>query len=504
VSTLVGQLPVAAAIGLALVAIAILRGHDWPGIVAAIGVAGAVAGLPLLSEVHGPKPPLGYRLPGYRRPVPVPTGRSSQVISGLIVMIMVLVILWLPGWLVFLVMLLTWAGLGTNLVAAYLRRRGRGRLRGELRRAVAAYAPRFVIYTGRRNDASYQLDMWVPILERLQVPYLVVVRYPEALESTQAITKAPIVVLPTGSDLDAIMVPGLSVAFYVNGIAENSTLVNYRDLTHIYLGHGDSDKELSVHPMHSMFDRVFVAGQAAIDRYRHAGVKIATSKFVIVGRPQTAGLRRAVQPIGTIRPPTVLYAPTWRGYNAQTTLSSLPVGPVIVRALLHRGAVVSFRPHPFSWLGTRERSEISAIDELLRRDREDSGRPHRTAADHRQSSVAEEIDVSDALITDVGSVLIDYFVTGKPYAVVLPPGRSPDTARSDLPSTVAAYLIDHDALRQRPADQLESVLGELLGSDPLADQRPGVARYYLGEQPGDDRPFLDAVRALIGHPEPAR
>jgi hypothetical protein len=44
----------------------------------------------------------------------------------------------------------------------------------------------------------------------------------------------------------------------------------------------------------------------------------------------------------------------------------------------------------------------------------------------------------------------------------------------------------------------------LLGSDPLADQRPGVARYYLGEQPGDDRPFLDAVRALIGHPEPAR
>jgi hypothetical protein len=328
VSTLVGQLPVAAAIGLALVAIAILRGHDWPGIVAAIGVAGAVAGLPLLSEVHGPKPPLGYRLPGYRRPVPVPTGRSSQVISGLIVMIMVLVILWLPGWLVFLVMLLTWAGLGTNLVAAYLRRRGRGRLRGELRRAVAAYAPRFVIYTGRRNDASYQLDMWVPILERLQVPYLVVLRYPEALESTQAITKAPIVVLPTGSDLDAIMVPGLSVAFYVNGIAENSTLVNYRDLTHIYLGHGDSDKELSVHPMHSMFDRVFVAGQAAIDRYRHAGVKIATSKFVIVGRPQTAGLRRAVQPIGTIRPPTVLYAPTWRGYNAQTTLSSLPVGPV--------------------------------------------------------------------------------------------------------------------------------------------------------------------------------
>jgi CDP-glycerol glycerophosphotransferase (TagB/SpsB family) len=237
-------------------------------------------------------------------------------------------------------------------------------------------------------------------------------------------------------------------------------------------------------------------------------VKIASSKFLIVGRPQTAGLRPAEQPIGRIHPPTVLYAPTWRGYNAQTALSSLPVGSVIVRALLQRGAVVSFRPHPFSWLGARERSEISAIDELLRRDRDGSGRPHRTAADHRHSPVAEEIDASDALITDIGSVLIDYFATGKPYAVVLPPGKAPETARTELPSTAAAYLISYDALRQgageAPRPVLDQLLDELLETDPLAVQRPGVARYYLGDQPGDDRPFLAAVHDIIGDPQPAR
>lgn len=498
-----GQLPIAAAIGLALVVIALLRGHGWPGLLAAVGTAGAVAALPLISVVHGPKSVQAFRLPGYRQPLPVPTGRGSQGIAGVIVLIMVLVIWWLPGWVAFIGMLLACLGLMINLAMAYNSRRGRPRQRNALRAAIEKYRPRFVIYTGRRNDASYQLAMWIPILERLQLRYLVVLRHPEVVAPTRQLTESPIIVLPTSSDLDAIMVPGLSVAFYVNGIAENSTLVNYRNLTHIYLGHGDSDKELSVHPMHSMFDRVFVAGQAAIDRYQRAGVIIPESKFVIVGRPQLATLHKVERPIGEIDPPTVLFAPTWRGYNAQTTLSSLPVGATLVRALLDRGVVINFRPHPFSWLGAGERSEISAIDEILRRDREASGRPHRLAADHRQASVAEDFDASDALITDIGSVLVDYFATGKPYAVVLPPGQSADTARTDVPSTAAAYLIEYDMLRRADQQGCAAVLQDLLRTDPLADQRSAVARYYLGSQPGDDRPFLDAVRGVIGDPEPA-
>lgn len=504
VKAALGQLPIAAAIGLALLAIALLRGHGWLGFLAAAGTAGVVASLPLIGVVHGPKPPEAYRLPGYRRQVPVPTGRSSQGIAGVIVLTMVLVMWWLPGWVAFVVMVVAVAGLLANLGMAYSRRRGRGRQRAALRQVIADYGPRFVIYTGRRNDASYQLSMWVPILERLGLRYLVVLRHPEPVASTLAVTQAPIVVLPTGGDLDAIMVPGLSVAFYVNGVAENSTLINYRNLRHIYLGHGDSDKQLSVHPMHGMFDQVFVAGQAAIDRYQQAGVTIPPSKFVIVGRPQMAGLRPAERPIREIQPPTVLFAPTWRGYNAQTTLSSLPVGGPIVRALIDRGAVVSFRVHPFSWLGAGERSEINAIDDILRRDRDTSGRPHRLAGENRNATVAEDFDRSDALITDIGSVLVDYFATGKPYAVVLPSGQSADTAATEAPSTAAAYLIEYDTLRSAGPEACARFLDDLLCRDPLADQRPLVARHYLGDHPGDDRPFLEAVRRLIGDPAPAR
>jgi hypothetical protein len=495
-----GVLPIAIAVGVALALLADSRGHGVLGLIAAIGTACEVVTLPLLGAVHGPKQATVDQLPGFRQPLPVPTGRSSQAIAGVIVLIMVLVLALLPDWVGFVIMLAAGLGLIANLAMAYRARRGRHRLRGQIRHAVAEYGPRFVIYTGRRNDASYQLTMWIPILERLDVPYLVVLRHHEALRSTKAATHAPIVVLPSGSDLDAIMVPSLKVAFYVNGIAENASFVNYRNLTHVYLGHGDSDKELSVHPMHGMFDRVFVAGQAAIDRYDRAGVIIPESKFVIVGRPQMAQLEHADRPISEIDPPTVLFAPTWRGYNAQTTLSSLPIGPAIVTGLIERGAVVHFRAHPFSWLGARERTEIIAIDDILRRDRESSGRAHRLGSEGRHATVAEAFNGSDALITDVGSVLVDYFATGKPYAVVLPRGQEIDGAREALPSTEAAYLICYDGVSEHGASGCAEALDGLLSTDPLADSRAAVAQHYLGDHPGDNQPFLDEARKLIDGP----
>ena len=51
-------------------------------------------------------------------------------------------------------------------------------------------------------------------------------------------------------------------------------MVRFNQLTHIQLLHGDSDKASSFNPVTAMFDRIFVAGQAAIDRYAANGVLI--------------------------------------------------------------------------------------------------------------------------------------------------------------------------------------------------------------------------------------
>ncbi len=90
-------------------------------------------------------------------------------------------------------------------------------------------------------------------------------------------------------------------------------------------------------------------------------------------------------------------------------------------------------------------------------------------------------------------MLVDYFATEKPYAVVLPAGVAPEQARANYPSTRAAYLVSAD----RVADGAAAWVEDLLVTDPKADERPAVCRRYLGEHPRDDRPFVTAAAAAV-------
>lgn len=441
-------------------------------------------------------------LPGLRSTQPRPSVKLLRVGAGA-VLLLVLTSLGL-GWPVLALLLIAIVDLA--LVVIILRLRAELGRRPERRAALTAalevHQPQFVVYTARRNDASYQLGMWLPQLEKLGRPYLIVVRHIEAIAHAREITRAPIICCPAGVDLDALLVPSLRAAFYVNGVSENTNFVLYRQLQHIYLGHGDSDKEMSAHPMHAMFDRIFVAGRAAVDRYAEAGVRIDPDKFVIVGRPQLAGLQSSVAGNPSPGPSRVLVAPTWRGYNAVSSVSSLPVATGVVTALINAGAEVVFRPHPFSWLGA-EQEEIRAVDALLQSDRTSSGRQHRLATENRAATLAESFEAADALVTDVGSVLVDFFATTKPYAVVLPGGLDPEKASERYPSTAAAYRVSADAFdpaargtRMHRPDGPDWVR-ELLVDDPKSGQRAAVCEYFLGERPGDDEPFLAATRAVL-------
>jgi hypothetical protein len=62
--------------------------------------------------------------------------------------------------------------------------------------------------------------------------------------------------------------------------------VRFQHLTHIYIGHGDSEKPPSYNPTHALYDQIYVAGPAATRRYAAHGVAIAPEKFRVVGRPQ--------------------------------------------------------------------------------------------------------------------------------------------------------------------------------------------------------------------------
>ncbi|MGC4808082.1 CDP-glycerol glycerophosphotransferase family protein [Micromonospora sp. DT233] len=383
-------------------------------------------------------------------------------------------------------------GAGAGAVAADLARR---RLRpgaggGAVAAALRAHRPEFLLHFSAPPGSEYQVTMWLPYLERIGRPFVVMVREPELFAPIAAATTAPVVYCPTTKTMDEALVPSLKVAFYVNHGAKNSHCIRFGQLTHVQLHHGDSDKAPSANPVSAIFDRIFVAGPAAIERYARAGVEIPAEKFVVVGRPQVESIEVRREQVTALAHPTVLYTPTWTGHNADANYCSLPVGEAIVRGLLARGATVILRAHPYTGQNPASARQLARLTELLAADRARTGRQHLWgAAAGRDLSLVECVNRSDALVSDVSGVISDYLYSGKPYAVTDMVGEG-DRFAQRFPLAASGYVL------RRDAGNLDEVLGDLLDADPRAAARWVTRARYLGDFPqhGYAEAFLAAAR----------
>src|SRR5699024_4906439 len=291
-----------------------------------------------------------------------------------------------------------------------------GNARTVLTTVLEAYRPRFAVYWDAPPGSGYQLAMWLPYLRRVGEPFVVLVRNPAGFnEAAALVDDVPVVLTRTLADVERCVVPTLRAAFYVNNAARNSHLVRFAALTHVQLLHGDSDKAPSYNPVTAMFDRIFVAGQAGIDRYGAHGVDIPRERFAIVGRPQVESIE-LVDTTADRVPTTVLYAPTWRGQHTDAAYSSLEHGPALIGMLLARGCAVVFRPHPYSRRDAGHRALIEQIHERLASDTGPARSEHLFGPDATDISVNDCFNRCDAMIADVSSVVVDFLQSEKPMA----------------------------------------------------------------------------------------
>jgi len=352
-----------------------------------------------------------------------------------------------------------------------------------LTKAIRDHAPAFALYWKADAGTDYQISMWLPYLARLGQPFVVIVRTAVNFAEATELTDAPVLLRRAMSDLDAVVVPTLKTVFYVNNAAANSQMVRYPGLTHIMLNHGDSDKAPSYNPVSRMYDKNFVAGQAAIDRFISHGVAVSESQFAIVGRPQIEDVQRATAAIGELARPRVLYAPTWAGFTADAAYSSLPWGAQLVRGLLDRGCEVVFRPHPYAYRSPQLTQACSDIAALLKADSE---RAHVWGEQAEKDwSLSDCFNNSDAMISDVSGVVADYLYSGKPLAMVAV-HASREAFVAEFPLAEVAYILE---ATPSGITDLDAVLDQLLSSDPLAAERRKLRAYYLGD-PGE-RPYAD-------------
>ncbi|SDT36425.1 CDP-Glycerol:Poly(glycerophosphate) glycerophosphotransferase [Friedmanniella luteola] len=427
---------------------------------------------------------------------PFPTRTLPWMTLGVTALGWLLALLAAPGWLHLVAGLLALATAAALLVHAgranlVARRAARG-----LRKALVAHQPAFVVYYATVQGARYQLGMWLPYLERLGVPFVVITRVPETVPVIASLTSAPVLVPRKNSTvgtLDQLVVPSMKAAFYVQGSAANSFFQRYRQLTHVWLNHGDSDKAANFSARHATYDKLFVSGQQGVERYAAHGVHVPPERFVVVGRPQVERIEVHDEPLPADAPRTVLYAPTWRGGRPATNYSSLPLAEQVVEALLARGATVVFRPHPLSYNEPEDAAVIHRVQQQLAADQAATGRAHVWGpAAETDRDIPACINAVDALVTDVSSVASDFLASGKPLAMVAI--RTSGSAFTDeFPMARVSYVIEKDL------STLDGALGHLLGDDPLRERRLAYRHHCLGDHLGAHAAdeFLRVAGAIV-------
>ena len=376
-------------------------------------------------------------------------------------------------------------------------------LTGNLRleRALRAYAPTIGMAYAGKTGGSWQLRMWEPYLLRSGERCVIInlhSKYVERILTGQPPLRSPFVQLGSrgAAHLRQVLVPSLRTLYYVQNASANLGFLKHRHITHVWLNHGDSDKPAAFHPRHADYDRLVVSGQAGIDRYARHGIAVPAEKFVILGRPQASDIEPARGPIAEQAPLKVLYAPTWQGINPEVDFSSLSRGPDIVRGLLRRGVTIVFRPHPLSYNKRTYRTIVRAIGKVLGADKKRTGREHIWGQQADKTwSVVDCANHVDALISDVSSVVSDFLQSEKPYAMTSM-RASIEEFRGEYPVARGGYVLLGDL------SNLEDVLDQMLGTDPLANARSELKRYVLGDFTDGEsaEAFAAFVRELAGEP----
>lgn len=148
-------------------------------------------------------------------------------------------------------------------------------------------------------------------------------------------------------DLDEL---SKGIVFYPFNAQSNCRAVANRNLIHIFITHGESNKISSIKPIIRIYDYVLTAGQAGIDRFLAHG--IFSQYDVDSGRIMMAGDTFIGKTgLSLSGKKCIMYAPTWEGGIEQENYSSLVEWEFIANRLLQKVAeyqidTILIRSHP--------------------------------------------------------------------------------------------------------------------------------------------------------------
>ncbi|MYS62627.1 hypothetical protein GTW66_00295, partial [Streptomyces sp. SID5473] len=254
------------------------------------------------------------------------------------------------------------------------------------------YRPTVVLYFSGGTSSAYQVNMWLETMEQIDGRPLIVMRERELMPKLTE-TAVPVLCVPGGTHTMNLDLSTVRVALYSANVGKNIHILRQPAMKHVFIGHGDSDKLASVNPFSKVYDEVWTAGRAGRDRYALADVGVRDEDIVEVGRPQLAPITTAT---GRTRNPipTILYAPTWEGWDDNPGNTSLLLaGENIIRRLLdaERPVRVVYKPHPFTGIRNKKAKAVhERITALLKTAAAERRTDPRWAAESAAGKAARE------------------------------------------------------------------------------------------------------------------
>lgn len=357
-----------------------------------------------------------------------------------------------------------------------------------------------VVYFGDRSSKFYQLEQWLPVLEQLHKEHrvVIVVRKGSALTSVLETTHLPVVFKRKFDPLQTFYhANDFKLALYVNNGMTNFQSLSFAPMVHVHVNHGESDKLSMVSNQAKAYDKVFIAGEAAVERHRRALIDFDESQLVRVGRPQLDIERPLELEPSSAR--TIMYAPTWEGENDANNYTSVDrFGPQIVEAALRiPGARLIYKPHPRVETSkdpdvVEANARILDLIEAANVSIANETQQHQVLM---QGDILGMFDTVDLLITDISSVGLDFLYLHPDKPLVLTDRRSDtESLNAEAPISRAAPLINDESI-----GSVESLLKEMLVRDSSAEIRHDLRRHYFGDgKPGSSTVlFTEAVSGLI-------
>lgn len=334
------------------------------------------------------------------------------------------------------------------------------------------------VYFGDGADKLYQLIQWLPVLEQLHQRHqvLLVFRNIGAYNATGKISSLPrTFVRRLGDLMDLYDDNELRLVIYVNNSRSNFQSLDHPRLVHVHVNHGESDKLSMVSNKAKAYDKVLVAGPAAIKRHEAMLIDFDLDKLVVVGRPQLdIHFQAELSPSKKF---DVLYAPTWEGENEDNNYTSIDLyGIAIVHSLLSNPAFrLIYKPHP-RVEGSKAPGVAAAHDKIMKLIEEANA----NGAEHivsEQGNILAMFEATDALITDVSSVGLDYLYLQPEKPLIISDRRNNrQRLLRDAPISQACLVIDKDSVIE-----IDELLESGLLKDELGQSRRDMRKFYFGD-----------------------